>query len=150
VRAPLAPSKLFLRRNSEALDGLELCSSSRPLQNLFTIASNKKCEEKSGVTSKAQNNANSACCVNSVARENVEMQRKIKKGSKSWADSRADESHLRHHICLRILCLERVLGGSRTRNSLTLGFGHYRVRCPGAVASRLAVKLYFRAAKNSF
>lgn len=38
---------------------------------------------KLGVTSKSQNNANGASCVNSVMREIVEILRKIKKALKS-------------------------------------------------------------------
>ena len=43
------------------------------------------CEEKSGVTSKSQNNADGTSCVNSVTREIVEMLRKIQKDLKSGA-----------------------------------------------------------------
>src|SRR5258708_23153475 len=40
-------------------------------------------DEKSGVTSKSQNNANGASCVNSVTPEIVEILRKVKKVLKS-------------------------------------------------------------------
>jgi hypothetical protein len=40
-------------------------------------------EEESGVTSKSQNNANSASCVNSATREVVEILRKIEKCRKT-------------------------------------------------------------------